>query len=80
MSNKKYCTCDRPFSNCANAMEAPHGDKWYCSRNRLPEQYYKLIDGWIEEMNSAGLTPDQMIAVLRLAAAKFNNLKNKQNE
>lgn len=24
------CTCDFPFSDCKNSIEAPHGDKWYC--------------------------------------------------
>ncbi|MNL74516.1 hypothetical protein D3C87_2001630 [compost metagenome] len=28
--SKSYCKCDFPFSDCNNAIEAPHGDKWYC--------------------------------------------------
>lgn len=38
MSNKKQCTCDIPFSDCPNAMETPHGDKWYCTLPKLKEK------------------------------------------
>ncbi len=38
-----------------------------------------LIDGWINEMEAAGLTYDEMIIVFRLAKAKLEHLRSKDN-
>lgn len=33
----KHCICEVPFSDCPNAMETPHGDKWYCNKPIKPK-------------------------------------------
>lgn len=32
-SQDNKCHCSSPFSDCQHAMEAPHGDKWYCKKS-----------------------------------------------
>ena len=34
----------------------------------------KLADKWIKEMQEAGLTPEQILEVIRLAREKFNEM------
>jgi len=41
--DKLRCKCDVPFMDCKNAVEAPHGDKWYCSKDLHHDKNTKSI-------------------------------------
>lgn len=47
------CKCEakneKPHSTCQNAIEYPHGDKWYCYLETQILQKYR-----IDELNNAG--------------------------
>jgi hypothetical protein len=46
--------------------------------SKLTQSQEQLVDGWIQELANAGLSPDEMINVFKTAGQKYKLLKEKE--
>lgn len=78
MTHKKIHACagKTPTSKeVYGALLAGHQQQ--AATNQLPPKQMQMVDGWIKEMQEAGLSPDDMLSVIAAAKQKFQELKKR---